>query len=140
MTCEVAVEVTAVQEFGVGAGGGDAAGVEDDDLVGIGHGGQPVGHDQHGSPDGSRADGLVHGALVASVETRGWLVEQEQRGVTDQCAGDRQALAFPAGQAHAVVSDHGVQAVGVLLDALQQVYAREDLPACLLYTSPSPRD
>ena len=58
MTCEVAVEVTAVQEFGVGAGGGDAAGVEDDDLVGIGHGGQPVGHDQHGSPDGSRADGL----------------------------------------------------------------------------------
>lgn len=77
--------------------GGDATGVEDDDLVCFDHGGQPMGDDHYGAADGCGTDGMVHRAFVASVEAGVRFIEQQEWRVTDQCPGDRQALALSSG-------------------------------------------
>jgi hypothetical protein len=80
----------------VGAAFGDAALVEHDDLVGIDHGGEPVGNDDRGPPRGHVADRRLDGGLGAAVERAGRLVEDQDRRVLQQRARDRHPLLLAA--------------------------------------------
>ena len=81
----------------------------------------------------------------AAVEIAGRLVRQQQRRLGDQGPGDRDALLLAAGQLGRIAvgllgeADAGEQVAGLggclVLGDLADVNR-----ACLLYTSPSPRD
>ena len=68
--------------------------VEHDDLVAVADRAQPVRDDQAGAAAGAQA--LVDLALDERVERARRLVEDEQRGVAGERAGDLQPLALPA--------------------------------------------
>ena len=57
---------------------------------------------------------LLHARLGLVVERRGRLVEQQDRRVAHDGAGDREALALAAGQGHAVLADRRVVALRLL--------------------------
>lgn len=80
----------------VGAVFGDAAVVEDQDLVGCDHCGQSVGDDEDGLVDDEGHDGLLDGDFALGVECGGGFVEQDDGGVFEDGAGDGDALAFAA--------------------------------------------
>src|SRR5450759_2348634 len=82
-----------------------AALLEDNDLVGVGHGGQAVGDDQGGTTRRGGAERVAKQLFVATVEVRGRLVEQQHRRVREQGAGDREPLSLAPGQQHAVLAD-----------------------------------
>ena len=63
-----------------------------------------MGHHHDGAPVGQFADDLGDRRLVLPVQGGGDLIEQEDRGVLDEGAGDRDALALTAGQAQATGS------------------------------------
>ena len=54
---------------------------------------------------------LLHRALALGVERAGRLVEQQDRRVAQDRAGDREALALAAGEHHAALADLGVVAL-----------------------------
>ena len=54
---------------------------------------------------------VLHGALALRVERRGRLVEEQDRRVLEDRAGDGDALALAAGQRHAALADLGVVAL-----------------------------
>ena len=96
----------------MGAALDDPAGVEHDDLVGVADRGQPVGDGDGGAAGRQGVDGLLYGALGAGVEGAGGLVEDEDRRVAQDGAGDGEALLLAAGEAVAALADEGVVAVG----------------------------
>jgi hypothetical protein len=55
------------------------------------------------------------------VERRGRLVENQDRRVLEQRAGNRQALALAAREQHAVLADLGVEALRQAVDELARV-------------------
>ena len=57
-------------------------------------------------------------ALGFGVERRGGFVEDENRGVFQDGAGDRQTLSLPAGEQHAVLADQRVEAQWQSIDKL----------------------
>ena len=63
------------------------------------HGRQAVGDDQGGAALHGLVQGALHQALVLGVQRAGGLVEQQDRRLADQGAGDGQPLALAAGQA-----------------------------------------
>ena len=96
----------------VGAALGDLAVVEDDDLVGVPDGRQAVRDRDRGAARARGVDGLLDRLLGLRVERARGLVEDEDRGVLEQRARDRDALALAAGQLDAALADQGVVAVG----------------------------
>ena len=79
--------------------------------VGMHDGRQPVRDHDGGAALAQLGDGVLDVALGFGVERGGRLVEQDDRRVLDQRAGDGDALALAAGQLHAVFADLGVVAV-----------------------------
>ena len=79
----------------------------------------PVRHDDHAPP---LRDELAHAraddGLVLRVEGGGGLIEQDDRGVLEQGAGEGHPLPLPAGQGDAALAGAGPPAVGVALDDL----------------------
>lgn len=70
------VAAAEAEEFVVGAGLGDVAVVvEDDDLVGVHHGGELVGDDDEGGVFAEGLEGALHEPLVLRVERGGGLVQ-----------------------------------------------------------------
>ena len=68
--------------------------------------------------------------LGADVQADGGFVEQHDRGVDEQCAGDADALALPAGQPDPAGADGGVEPVGEMVGELadqRRVGGRGDL-------------
>ena len=74
------------------AGLDDAPAVEHDDGIGVDNGGQAVGDDQDGAVRGEGGQRLLDLALGVRVGVGGGLVEQEDRGVGEEGAGDGDAL------------------------------------------------
>ena len=68
----------------MGAAFGDAALVEDEDLVGVDDGRQAVGDDDGRAAGGDVAQGLLDRRLGAAVERAGRLVEDQDRRVLEQ--------------------------------------------------------
>ena len=50
--------------------------------------------------------------LVVRIQGAGRLVEDQDRGLGDQCPGDRDPLPLPAGQVVAVLVDRGLISLG----------------------------
>ena len=73
--------------------------VEDDDLVGVPHGREPVGDGDRGATPGQGVEGLLDGTLGLGVECAGRLVEHQDPRVAEQGAGDGEPLLLPAGEA-----------------------------------------
>ena len=76
------------------------------------HGGQTVGDDQGGAVAHGVFERGLHIALAGGVEGAGGFVEQQQRGVFENGAGDADALALSAAQAHAAFAQIGGVALG----------------------------
>src|SRR5690606_24549642 len=90
----------------------DATAVEDDDLVAAERVGEGVGDDQRGPPRGEAVDGLEDLGGVLRVQAGRRLVEDDDRRVAEDRAGDGHALPLPAGERVAAFPDDRVVAVG----------------------------
>ena len=89
-----------------------------DDVVGIDDRRKPVRDDDRGAVLHHLGERCLHARLGFVVERRGRLVEQQDRRVAHDGAGDRQALALAAGQRQPVLADRRVVAVRLLADEL----------------------
>src|SRR5438132_265908 len=69
---------------------------EHDDQIRVPHGREPVRDDEHGAVRHQAIDRLLHQALRLGVERARRLVENQDRGVAQQGARDRDAFALPA--------------------------------------------
>ena len=96
----------------MGAALDDAAAVDDEDLVGAAHGGQPVGDHQRGAAGQGGVEGPLDGRLGLAVEVGGGLVQDDEAGALEQQPGDREALLLAAGETVAAVADDGLEALG----------------------------
>src|SRR5208283_5004877 len=105
-----AVGVTLRQQFTMAAALDDAAVVDDADLVGLCDRRQAVGDDDRRSALTQGMQRLLDRLLGFGVERRGRLVKKDDRRVLEEGAGDRDALALPARQLHAVLSARRVVA------------------------------
>ena len=90
----------------------DPAAVDDQDLVGLLDGGQPVGDDQRGPAGQGRGERVLNGNLLLGVEVRGGLVEQHDSRGLQQQPGQGDPLFLAARQPVATITHDGVQAVG----------------------------
>ena len=106
------------QQLGVGAVGHHLVLVEQHHPVGQGEGREPVGDDQGGPALHLDLQSGVDGLLHLDVDGAGGVVEDQHRRVDEQCAGDGDALALPARQGVAALTDDGVVAVGQVADEL----------------------
>jgi len=102
----------------VGAALQDAALVQDDDLVGVLHGAQPLGDDDLGGAGDLPGEGPADEGVGAGVDGGGRVVEDEDLRPLEQGAGDAQALLLASGDIGAALLDAGVVAVGELPDEL----------------------
>ena len=100
------------EQFVVGAALDDLAVVQDEDLVGVADGGEPVRDGDRGASCRHGVDGFLDGLLGLRVEGARGLVEDEDGRVAQDGAGDREALLLAAGEPVAALADHGVVAVG----------------------------
>ena len=105
-------------ELVVGAALQDAALVQDDDLVGVLHGAQPLGDDDLGGAGDLPGEGPADEGVGAGVDGGGRVVEDEDLRPLEQGAGDAQALLLASGHIGAALLDAGVVAVGELPDEL----------------------
>ena len=88
------------------------AAVDHEDLVGVTHGGEPVGDHQGGAALQRGVQGALDGVLRLGVQVGGGLVEHHDVRRLEQQPSDRQPLALPAGEPVATVPHHRVEAVG----------------------------
>src|SRR5574341_1990920 len=95
---ELGVDAVARDELGVAAALDDAAPLEHDDAVGALDGREAVRDNDGGAPAHQGVERRLHLALGLGVERGGGLVEDQHRGVLEEGACDRQALALPAGE------------------------------------------
>ena len=115
------------------------AALEHDDAVRVGHARKTVGDDQRGAAALQMIERLLDGRFVFRVNTRQGFVQHQDRCVLEQRAGDGQALALPARQAHAALTDERRVAIGQLENELMRVGgAARRLQ--LLRCGPRPRD
>jgi hypothetical protein len=93
--------------LGVRAALDDAARVHHQNLVRIHHGGQAVRNHQRGLALRGALQLGLDGALVGRVQRRGGLVEDQDRRVLQQGAGNGHALLFAARELEAALAHHG---------------------------------
>lgn len=109
---EARVDAAGRDQARVVADGVDPSRVEDDDVVGVADGGEPVGDHQ----DGAVADGVQQFPddvrLAAFVDRAGRLVEDEHGGVREEGPREGEPLSLPAGQGGAALAEDGGVAVG----------------------------
>ena len=96
----------------------DPSVIEFDDLVGGAGEPRRVGDEDARAAAHQAVQALQHLVLAVGVERGGGLVEDDDRRVAQQRAGDADALALAAGQAGALGAELGVVAVGQALDEL----------------------
>ena len=90
--------------------------VEDANAVGLLDRGESVCNDEAGAVRTKIFEGFLDEAFGVVVERGGGFIEQQQRWIFKQGAGDRQTLFFPAGETAAALAGNGVEAVGTGAD------------------------
>ena len=105
------------------------------DAVEAAHRGQPVRDGDDGAAVHEAAERFADQLLRFAVERGGRLVEQQQRGVLQEGAGDGDALALPARQADAAISDQRVEPLRQLLDELAAAGRFRGLPDLVVVAS-----
>src|SRR5271166_4674927 len=93
---DVAVSLALRQQFAVAAAFDDPAVIDDADLVGLRHGRKAVGDDNGRAALAQSVKRLLDRLLGFGIERRGRLVEQNDRRVLEEGAGDGDALALSA--------------------------------------------
>ena len=99
------VTAPARDQAGVPAALRDAPVLEHDDQIGAPDGRQPVSDNHRGAPSQQLRKRLEDQRFGLGVEAGRRLVEQQDRRVLEQRAGDRDALPLPAGEGHAALAD-----------------------------------
>ncbi len=89
---------------------GDVAVEEDEDLVGAAHGRKAMGDDDRRAATLQPVEGGLDLGLGFGIERRGRLVEEDDRRVAEEGAGDGNALALAAGKFGAALAKLGVVA------------------------------
>src|SRR5690606_11610571 len=92
----------------------DPAPVEDDDLVAVPDGAEPVG--DHDAGAAAAAQVVDDDGFRLGVQRARDLVQHEDAGAPDQGSGDLQALPLAAGEVPAVLLDPAVDAAGAAGD------------------------
>ncbi len=113
-----AVRPIAADQLGVPALFDQTAVVEHQDAVGADHARQPVRQDERGAPGGEAIDRLLDHRLVFGVDRGQRLVEDQDRRVAQEGAGDRQPLALAARQHDPALADHRLPALRQRRDEL----------------------
>ncbi len=67
----------------------------DQNLIGMADGVQPVGDDQQSFTPAELTDGFLDAAFIVGVDAGSGLVENNDRGILQNTPGDRDALCFP---------------------------------------------
>ena len=96
--------------------GDDAAAVHDHDAVGLQYRRQPVGDDQRGAALHQSFQCVLHRAFALRIEGTGRFVQQQDRRVLQQRAGDDDALLLAAGQARAALAQFAGETFGKFAD------------------------
>src|SRR5258706_5255043 len=78
---------------------------QDDDEIGVLHGGEPMRDDEHRTVRHQALDRFLHQALGLGVERAGRFVENEDGRIAEQRPGDRDALALPAAEPGAALAE-----------------------------------
>ena len=86
----------------------DEAVVQDDDPAGLADRRQAVRDDDRGAAGEQAAQALLDRRLGVEVDVRGGLVEDQDAGVGDEGAGERDQLALAGGELDAALADLGV--------------------------------
>ena len=90
--------------------------LEDQDAVGVDHGGESMGDDHGGAILGHRRERLLDGLFGVAVERRGGLVEHQDARTLEDRPGDGDPLLLPARELQAALAHHRLPAVGQRLD------------------------
>ncbi len=106
-----AIRAVATDQFGMTAGFDDAASIEDEDAVGADYARQPMRQDQGRAPGRQPVEGLLDHRFIFGVDRGQCLIEDQDRGITQQGAGDRQPLALTPGQQDPALADDGLVAL-----------------------------
>src|SRR6267143_7176466 len=109
------------EEFGVPSGLGDTARVQHDDAAGPLDSGEPMCDHERCAALHERLERLLDVALGFAVQSGGGLVENQHRRVLEERARDGEPLPLPAREAHAVLPDHGLEALCHFADELHRV-------------------
>ncbi len=124
---QLGIEAAGGEEGAVRAPLDDAAGVDDQDDVGLAHRRQAVRDHQRGAARQRTPERLLHRRLGLRVEVRGGLVEHDDVRRLEQETGQRDALLLAAGEAIAAVADERVETVRKGLDQWQDLGVAERL-------------
>src|SRR6266852_84175 len=113
---QIGVIAAASEEFVVRAALDDAAFAEDDNLVGVLHGGSAVRNQNGGAAVHDAAQARKNALFGLRVDAGEGIVENEDARVTDYGAGDGGALLLAAGQSDAALADNRFVFMGEALD------------------------
>src|SRR5690606_15196818 len=108
---QAGIQAAARHQGVVGSFLDDAAAVDDIDAVGVLHRRQAVGDHQGGAAVHQPLQRRLHDGFALGVQRAGRLVQQQDRRVLQEGAGDGDALALAAGQAGARLAHSGGVAV-----------------------------
>ena len=89
----------------------DPALVQHEDAVGVDHAGEAMCHDEDRPSAHEAREGVLDHRLVLRIDRRERLVEQQDRRIPQERAGDGDALALAARKADAALADHRVVAL-----------------------------
>ena len=89
---------------------------QDNDMIRMLHGREPVGHDQHGANTANAGEGVLNEQLCLCVDIGGGLVEDDDRGLVNDGAGKAQELPLSGGEVVAPLPDRLIQTVIQLAD------------------------
>ena len=108
---ERGIAAAAAQQIVVEAALDDLAALDHQNGVGMHDGVQAMGDHDGGAVLAEMVDRLLHGFFGFRIERSSRFIEQDDRRVLDQRAGDRNALALAAGELQAVLADRRVVAL-----------------------------
>ena len=100
----------------MGTGFGNGTFVEHDNLIGIFYGTEAVSDDDDCLTFYKRTDGVLNERFVFRIEGGGCFVQEDDRCVLEESAGDGKPLAFSAGKGIAVFADFRVVALRQFFD------------------------
>src|ERR1700722_14623605 len=118
---ELVVAAVEVVEAGMIAAFDDAAGFDDQNLVGATHGGEAVGDDEGGAAAHQVAQTFLDERFGFGVQAGSGFIENQDARIGEDRGGDGNALALAAGKFYAAFADDGVVALfemfGEFIDA-----------------------
>src|ERR1700733_1397106 len=129
---DLLVERAGIHQLPVAPDPGDAAGVKDDDLVGVHDRADPLRDHDHGGILGPRAQGMTEAGLGGDVQGREAVIEQVEAGTPGQGPGDGQPLALTTGNVGATRVNRGVQAPGHARDKVESLRDIEHAPQLIV--------